>query len=214
RALTGRCRSYSGMSAYLPIVEIMRDLLGLRSGDDAAVVAERVREIDGSLEPFIPFYLHLLSIPSDAFVVPRHLQGEHLHGAVLDAIAALLMAAAQPAPLLLLFEDWHWADDASREVLHRIAEIVESLPIAVVVTTRPEQRVLAELARTGTVVHLEPLQHSACTVLLQALLGVDRIGADLVTRIQERTGGNPFFLEQVAHSLREEGALVVKGGEA
>ena len=214
KALTGRCRSYSAMSAYLPIVEVLREMLGVRRTDAASHVASKVREIDGSLEPFIPFYLHLLSIPAETFVVPRHLQGEHFQAAMLDAIAALLMAASQHAPLLLLFEDWHWADDASREVLHRLSEIVESRPIAVVVTTRPEPRALAELARTGTVVHLEPLQHSACSVLLQALLGAERIGEDLVGRLHERTGGNPFFLEQVAHSLREEGALVTAGGEA
>ena len=214
KALTGRCRSYSAMSAYLPIVEILREMLGVRGADDASRVASKVREIDASLEPFIPFYLHLLSIPAETFDVPRHLLGEHFQAAMLDAIAALLMAASQHAPLLLLFEDWHWADDASREVLQRLSEIVESRPIAVVVTTRPEPRVLAELARTGTVVHLEPLQHSACSVLLQALLGAERIGEELVGRLHERTGGNPFFLEQVAHSLREEGALVTAGGEA
>ena len=214
KVLTGRCRSYSGISAYLPIVDILREVLGVHGDDDAARVVIRVREMDPSLEPFIAFYLHLLALPSEAFAVPRHLPGEHFHAAMLDAIAALLMAVAQRGPLLLLFEDWHWADDVSRDVLHRISEVVESHPIAVVVTTRPEPRVLAELARTATVMHLEPLHHSACMVLLQALLGAERIAEDLVQRLQERTAGNPFFLEQVAHSLLEEGALVVTAGEA
>jgi tetratricopeptide (TPR) repeat protein/class 3 adenylate cyclase/tRNA A-37 threonylcarbamoyl transferase component Bud32 len=214
KALTGRCRAYSGVSAYVPVVDVLRELLGVRRDDEAARVVERVRETDPSLEPFVPFYLHLLSVASDVFAVPRHLPGEHFHAAMLDAIAALLIAVAARSPLLLLFEDWHWADDASREVLQRISEIVDSHPIAVVVTTRPEPRVLAELAGTGAVVHLEPLQHSSCMVLLQALLGAERIGDDLVGRLQERTGGNPFFLEQVAHSLREEGALVTEKGEA
>jgi tetratricopeptide (TPR) repeat protein/class 3 adenylate cyclase len=214
QVLTGRCRAYSGISAYLPIVEILRDVLGIRRDDDAARVVLKVREMDGSLEPFIPFYLHLLSIPSDVFVVPRHLRGEHFHAAMLDAVAALLLAAVHQRPLLLLFEDWHWADDASREVLHRISEVVESHRLAVVVTTRPEPDVLAALAAIGTMIHLEPLPQSACMVLLQALLGAERIGEDLVSRLQERTGGNPFFLEQVAHSLREDGAVVTTAGEA
>src|SRR4029079_15081852 len=73
--------------------------------------------------------------------------------------------------------------------------------------------VLAELARTGTVVHLEPLQPSVCANFLQALLGAERVAETLVSRLQERTGGNPFCLEQVAQSLREEGALVTIAGE-
>jgi serine/threonine protein kinase/tetratricopeptide (TPR) repeat protein len=214
KALIGRCRSYSGIAAYLPIVEMVRELLDLRRDDDAARVVVKIRETDDSLEPFIPFYLHLLAVPSEVFVVPRLLPGEHLQTAILDALAALVMSVAKRSPLLLLFEDWHWADDASRDVLHRISEIVESHPIAVVVTTRPEARVLAELAQTGTVVHLEALQQSACMVLLQALLAAERVDEDLVRRLHERTGGNPFFLEQVVHSLREEGTLVVKAGEA
>ena len=212
--LTGRCRAYSGISAYLPIVEVLREILAVRPDDDAARVVVKVRATDTSLEPFIPFYLHLLSVPSDVFNVPRHLQGEHFHAAMLDAIAALLMAAAQRSPLLVLFEDWHWADDAAREVLQRISEVVAAHPLAVVVTSRPEQAVLAELATIGTVIHLEPLPGPACMVLLQALLGAERIGTDLVNQLLERTGGNPFFLEQVAHSLREEGAVVTAGGEA
>ncbi|HET7697034.1 MAG TPA: tetratricopeptide repeat protein [Vicinamibacterales bacterium] len=213
-ALTGRCRAYGGISAYLPVVDLLREILGVKPDDDAARVVLKVRETDESLEPFIPFYLHLLSVPPDVFVVPQHLRGEHFHAAMLDAIAALLMAAAGRSPLLLLLEDWHWADDASREVLQRIAEVVESHRMTVVVTTRPEPAALAELAAIGTVVHLEPLETPACLVLLRSLLGAERIGEDLVRRLQERTGGNPFFLEQVAHSLREEGAVVSVGDEA
>ena len=211
--LQGRCRSYGGISPYHPIVEILRETVGARAGGDAAPIVAKIREIDRTLEPFIPFYLHLLSVVSEEFPMPHHLQGEHFHAAMLDAVAALLMAAAQRAPVLLLLEDWHWADEASREVLHRMSEVVDSHPLAVVVTTRPEPGILAELAATGTVVQLEPLERSAVAILLRALLGADRISEDLVSRVQERTGGNPLFLEQVAHTLQEEGALVTTRGE-
>ena len=213
RVLSGRCRSYGGISPYFPIIEILGDILAVPAGGGAAPLVETIRGIDSSLEPFIPFYLHLLSVRSDDFAVPRHLQGEHFHAAVLDAIAALLMATAERGPLLLLLEDWHWADDASREVLQRVSEVVDSYPIAVIVSTRPEPAVLAELASMGTVMQLEPLEKSAATLLLQALLGAERISEDLLTHVQERTGGNPFFLEQVAHTLREEDALVTTRGE-
>jgi predicted ATPase/class 3 adenylate cyclase len=213
RVLQGRCRAYGGISPYLPIVEILREVLGARTEREAATIVARIRAIDVTLEPCIPLYLHLLSLESDAFALPRHLQGEHFHSATLDAIAALLIASAQRSPLLLVLEDWHWADDASREALHRIAEVVDSHPIAVVVATRPEPGVLGSLAGKGTVVPLEPLERSAVSLLLRALLGGERISEELVSRVQERTAGNPFFLEQVAHTLREEGALVITRGE-
>jgi tetratricopeptide (TPR) repeat protein/class 3 adenylate cyclase len=213
RVLQGRCRSFGGVSPYLPIAEILRDALGARTERDAGTVVERIRAIDRSLEPFIPLYLHLLSLPSEAFALPRHLQGEHFHSATLESIVALLIAAAQRTPLLLVLEDWHWADDASREGLQRITEVIDSHPIAVVVATRPEPGVLAALANTGTVIQLEPLERSAASLLLQALFGAQRVSENLVDQVQERTGGNPFFLEQVAHTLQEEGALVTTRGE-
>lgn len=213
RVLLGRCRSYGGVSPYLPIVEFLGDILGAGGPSGADSVVAGVRELDSSLEPFIPLYLHLLSIASDEFAVPRHLQGEHLHAAMLEAVIALVMSAAQRAPLLLLLEDWHWADDASREVLQRLVEVVDSLPIAVVVAARPEPGVLADIGSKGRVVQLGPLGPSATMKMLCALLGADRIGEDLVAQLHERTGGNPFFLEEVAHTLREEGAVVAAGGE-
>ncbi|MDQ3345599.1 MAG: tetratricopeptide repeat protein [Chloroflexota bacterium] len=213
RVALGRCRSYGGVSPYLPVVEFLRDILDSGTKDEAAPIVDAVRSIDASLEPFVPLYLHLLSIPSDEFTVPRHLQGEHLHAALLEAIVALVMASAQQSPLLLLLEDWHWADDASREVLLRIAEVVDSLRLSIVVATRPEPGILAELGSKGTIIQLGPLDSSATMILLPALLGGGRISADLAARVHERTGGNPFFLEQVAHTLREAGAIVTAGGE-
>lgn len=211
--LLGRCRSYGGVSPYLPIVEFLRDLLGGAAAGDEAQVVANIRRLDVSLEPLIPLYLHLLSIRSERFPVPRHLQGEHLHAAMLDAVVALLMAAARQSSLLLLLEDWHWADDASREALERIAEIVDSLPIAIVVATRPDASVLAGVGSKGTIVQLGPLERAGTGALLQALLGGDRVGEALVAKVHDRTGGNPFFLEQVAHTLREEGAVSTAGGE-
>lgn len=213
RVLLGRCRSYGGVSPYLPVVEFLRDILDTGAQGEAGPIVARIRAIDPSLEPFLPLYLHLLSVPSDEFALPKHLQGEHLHAALLEAIVALVMASAQQTPLLLLLEDWHWADDASREVLLRIAEVVDSLPVAIIVATRPEPGILAELGGKGSIIQLAPLDASAALILLPALLGGGRISEDLAARVHERTGGNPFFLEQVAHTLREAGAIVTVGGE-
>lgn len=213
RVLLGRCRSYGGVSPYLPIVEFLRDIIGAAPDEDGNQLAAKIRRIDSSLEPFLPLYLHLLSARSEAYPVPRHLQGEDLHAAMVDAVIAMVMTAARQSPLLLLLEDWHWADNASREVLQRLAEIVDSLPIAIIVATRPEPAVLAELGSLGTIVQLGALERSSTAILMTALLDADRIGDALVAGVHDRTGGNPFFIEQVVHTLHEEGAIVTKGGE-
>ena len=140
--LQGRCRSYGGVTSYLPFVEALHGALAVKEQDgDKAAEAQlvaRIRAIEPSLEPFIPLYLHLLSMPSDVFPLPRHLRGEHFQAALLEALAAFFTSYAQRVPGVLLLEDWHWADDASRQALRQLTEVVAAYPLLIVVTTRPE----------------------------------------------------------------------------
>jgi tetratricopeptide (TPR) repeat protein/class 3 adenylate cyclase/tRNA A-37 threonylcarbamoyl transferase component Bud32 len=216
RVLQGRCRAYGDVTPYFPFIEILHDVLTMPAqaiGDSRDIVA-RLRAIDTSLEPFIPLYLHLLSVPGESHQLPRHLQGEHLQAALIDALASLVVALAGRTPLLVMLEDWHWADAASRAALGRIVEIVTAHSLVVVVTTRPEHGSLDEWLAHGTRIQLEPLDSAASIAIMQAVLRVERVSGSLARRVSERTGGNPFFLEQVCCALGEQGVVVVKDGEA
>ena len=215
RILLGRCQSYGGLSPYLPFVRILTDALGgaaaRPSGDE---LAARITALDASLEPFVPLYLHLLSIESAGRALPRHLHGEHLHAALLDAVAAIVTVIARGAPVLLLLEDWHWADEGSRDVVGRLADIVDSCAVALVMTSRPEGSGLAELSGRSEVLRLEPLDSDGAVAILRSVFRAGDVNPALVSHIHERTGGNPFFLEQVAHTLVEEGAIAIEADVA
>jgi serine/threonine protein kinase/tetratricopeptide (TPR) repeat protein len=215
RVLQGRCQSQGGATPYLPFVEIMRDALDLRTppGIGGDEVAARVRAIDPSLEPFVALYLHLLSIPGENYQVPRYLQGEHLQAALLDALAALLTQLARALPTIVLLEDWHWADDGSRAALGRLTEIAAAHALLIVVTSRPDAVDSSGLAQHTARIYLEPLDYGATVAIMQAVLHVQRVSADLARRIHERTGGNPFFLEEVCHTLVEQGRIGNRDGE-
>ena len=103
RVLSGRCRPSDGMTSYLPFIELVHGALGTKEPDGAtqteAQIAARIRGIEPSLEPFIPLYLHLLSIQSEAWPLPRHLKGEHFQAAMLEALGGVLhLVCARPAP--------------------------------------------------------------------------------------------------------------------
>jgi tetratricopeptide (TPR) repeat protein/class 3 adenylate cyclase/tRNA A-37 threonylcarbamoyl transferase component Bud32 len=216
RLLHGRCRAYGDVAPYSPFIEIMRDALDLRTlavGDSRDIVA-RLRAIDAALEPFLPLYLHLMSVPSESHPFPRHLEGEHLQAALLDALAALIAALAGGVTLVVLFEDWHWADTASRAALGRMVEIVGAHPLLFVVVTRPERGGADTWTAHGTRVQLEPLDFAASAAIMRAVLHVQRVSGDLARRVFERTGGNPFFLEQMCCALLEQGAVATRDGEA
>jgi hypothetical protein len=95
----------------------------------------------------VSLYLHLLSVPSDSHPLPRHLQGEHLQAALLDALSALVTSLARHAPLVVLLEDWHWADAASSAALSRMPEVVADHSLLFIVTTRPERGVPGRVCR-------------------------------------------------------------------
>jgi tetratricopeptide (TPR) repeat protein len=156
----------------------------------------------------------LLSLPGDSHPLPRHLQGEHLQAGLVDAMAALFTVLSKRVTLVLLLEDWHCADSASRSVLARMREIVPTERIVFIVTTRPEQWVLDQWPARGSRISLEPLGLAASAAIIEAGLGAGHVSRRLVERVFERTGGNPFFLEQVCRALVEQGAVSLRGGEA
>ena len=216
--LQGRCKPPGRMAPCEPFVEILYDALSLHrrapeevSADD---VLARARAIDAALEPFVPLYLHLLSMGNEAAPLPRHLQGEHLRTALPEALAAMVVALARRATTLVLLEDWHWADEASRDVLRRLLEMVDAHALMIVVTSRPEPGALAGGVDSASRIQLAPLARDATAAIMRAALRVDRVSEELATRVHERTGGNPFFLEQVCRTLVEEGAVTTHESEA
>ena len=218
RILQGRCRPPGRMAPWVPFVEILFDALSLRGlarqEYNAEDVIGRARAFDAALEPFVPLYLHLLSLDSEAAPLPKHLQGEHLRAALPEALAAIVVAQARRATTLVLFEDWQWADEASREALRRLAEMVDTHALMIVVTSRPEPGALTGVADGASRIQLAPLARDATAAIMRAALHVDRVSDALAARVHERTGGNPFFLEQVCRTLLEEGAVTTHQGEA
>jgi tetratricopeptide (TPR) repeat protein/class 3 adenylate cyclase len=218
RVLVGRCEAFGSTTPFLPFVEAAQQALGIpangtvRERHDAVVAAAPA--IDSSIQEFIPLYLALLAIPSDVYPVPAHLRDELFQTAMLEAVAALFTLGAQSRPTLLLLEDWHWADEASRAALRQLTEILPGFPLLVVVTSRPYGSMDWGTADHQLLLHLAPLDLTASATIAGASLGADRVAPELVARLHERTGGNPFFLEEVCAALREQGVVAVQDGEA
>ena len=213
--LQGRCAAHGGSAAYLPFIEVLRDALRVgdapADGDRAADTVARIRELGAELEELIPFYLHLLSIPTADFPVPQHLRGEQFRTSMQSAIAALLTVSARRHPTVLLLEDWHWADDASRAVLGEIADLVPAHALLVVVTTRAGRVEEWESASHHASVVLRALEPTSSLAMFRAMLRAAHLPQGLGELLHERSGGNPFFLEEVCQRLLEEGVLRVEG---
>jgi tetratricopeptide (TPR) repeat protein len=182
--------------------------------DGVAGLVARVRAIDESLTEFLPLYCALLAMPNAQYPLPRHMQGEHLQGAMLEALAALITLHARRQPTVLLLEDWHWADEASRTALGQLGEVAPAYPLLVLVSCRPEVGIDWTAGEHRTLVHLAPLGADASLRIVREVVGAATVDPELARLLHERTGGNPFFLEETCQALVEAGALVVRDGEA
>ena len=211
--LIGRCSSYAQSTPYMPFLHAMRQLLEMelssgRTWTDADV-ATRLDRFAG-LEQFLPFYLRLLSIPSDRYRPLEPEQGEQHRVTVQEALVALFLAAAAHRPLVLLLEDWHWVDSASQETLNRMVDVLAPHHLLLVVTTRSPHTAAWQPRETHRAVELRPLSQVPTSAMLHAVLGADALPIELTARVYERTGGNPFFLEEIARSLVEAGTIRVE----
>ena len=215
--LHGRCLSHGASTAYLPFIDVLRDALGFAASSDSPnAIASALTLLHAGapeLEDFDSLYMRLLSVPAAELKLAAHPQGDNFRILAREAIAAFLTATSRQRPTVLLLEDWHWVDDASHAVLSQIAELVSQYALLVVVTCRP-----GYVSDWGSVapnesVTLAPFAERSTHDLLRAVLRVDDVPKPLAALLHERTGGNPFFLEEMCQALQEDGTLRVTDGE-
>jgi class 3 adenylate cyclase/tetratricopeptide (TPR) repeat protein len=119
-------------------------------------------------------------------------------------------ALGEDRPLVLVFEDLHWADDGLLDFVDQLVDWLTDVPVLVVGTARPE--LLARKAAWGggkvnaTTISLAPLSDEETSRLVHALLERSVLAADVQTAVLERAGGNPLYAEEFVRMVAEGGA--------
>jgi class 3 adenylate cyclase len=131
---------------------------------------------------------------------------EELRRRQLSAMTALFMAGARSQPVVLAFEDLHWADPTSLDLLRALAERGAQAPLLIVVTTRPEFRPDWSLRSHHSVISLAPLDRAQVRRMVGEITASHALPAEVVDGVGERTGGVPLFVEEVTRLLLERGA--------
>ncbi|NNF15037.1 MAG: protein kinase [Gemmatimonadetes bacterium] len=217
RYVQGRCQAHGGLTPFLPFIECVRAMLGMARShpdDEHDQVVARTRALTEDLEVYVPVLLHLLAIESDEYPLPNYLTGEDLSAAVADALVSLFTLGSREQPLVLLLEDWHWSDGGSVDVLSQLSEMISTYPLLVVVTGRPPTEAQSPIPRGQVHLDLQPLEVQSAIEIMRAAFGGARLSAELSERVVEKTGGNPFFIEELCHTLADTGAVVIEDGTA
>jgi predicted ATPase len=189
---------------FAPVIEALRGLADDLDADELQAVAGPARQELARLLPDLPWGGEASAGPP---VASRAGQGR-----LFERLLGVVQRLAATAPLLWVVEDLHWADRSTRDLLAYLATYLRAQPVLLVLTFRsdelhrlhPLRRLRGELARNRRVVRLElpRFTHAEVTQQVAGLLGADP-PARLVDDIYARSGGNPFFAEE----------LVLAGGD-
>jgi adenylate cyclase len=120
--------------------------------------------------------------------------------AVADALGALVAGRAAATPLVIVLDDLHWVDPASLAILDDLVDLIADLPVLVLATARPSVSTGWPAKRHYRQVNLDSLAHADALRLAEQLSGGESLRAELAAELLERSGGNPFFLEELVAS--------------
>ncbi len=223
--MEGRSISYGQAVPYYPWRQMLRRQIGVHATTPPAATRESLQQewkkyrlTDETLE----FLEALLGIESDvASAATADRQRIEVTQGITDAVRDYLAAVANTSPAVLVFDDLHWADEASLELLSAVADLVTDHAILLVAVVRPDRhaaswstldQIQSTLGRLFSCLNLEPLSATSSQQLLGNLLYVEELPETIRDLMLRKSEGNPFFLEEVIRSFIDSGYIIKENG--
>lgn len=211
-----RCVPFDLMQPYAQYRRLIRERAGITEGEPADVVRTKIADLmrlapEGWGERSERVARALLGVERDD---EPHLEGEAFHREATELLAG--STVAQGGRRLIVFEDLHWCDRASLDLVRVTTRLVRDRPYVFLITFRPDSNAASwafkewveeELGDRTTTLALEPLPELESERLIGELLPAVAMPADLRRRILDKTEGNPLFVQEVARSLLDGGVV-------
>lgn len=209
--LTGICIHYGRSINFLPVIDVVREAFGIEEGMSEQKAGQRIKKMaTEALASMIPFYLNLLSLKTDD---PKFngLAPESRKFGTFEAVKNLLLTLSEKNPLVVFLEDIHWMDKISEEFFNFFTHSIHGLPIMMLTAYRPEAEPPWTKGAHYRQLGLETLSAKSSVTLVRNILGDLELDPNLEKRIAVKTGGNPFFVEEMVRELMDRGDVVQKG---
>jgi class 3 adenylate cyclase len=202
------CSPHHRDSALHPFIAQLERAAGFLREDAPTEKRDKITallSLSGDSAPqTLAVFSDLLGLPTEE---PLPTDPRHKRELILSALVTQFEGLARRQPTLLVFEDAHWVDSTSLELLERVAERVPRLTALMVITFRPE----FEAPWTGqaqvTGLTMSRLGRRDASTLIQRLTGGKALPSEILDRIVERTDGIPLFIEELTKTLLEGGVL-------
>ena len=210
---TGRCLPYGSGIVFWALGEVLRAEASIVDSDSAeeawrklSLYVSVLRGDEGEASDRQAAMIgRLLGVEVPPELVPREDNPERARELFFSALRSGIEAIARRRPLVIAFEDIHWADDGMLEAIEHLGQWVRA-PLMLVCLARDElldrQPGWGGGRRSATQLVLEPLRPAQARELVEALLPP---GFERAIAVAERSGGNPLFAEEMARRIAEEG---------
>ena len=200
------CSPQHTNSALYPIIGQMERAAGLmhddtpqaRLGKLDAVLAQTSTSIEDAA-----LFAEMLSLPNDGRYPALELTPEQRRQRTLDALILQVQALTRSSPVLMIFEDAHWADPTSLEALSRAVDRIAALRALLIMTFRPEFDPPWIGQPHVTALPINRLAQREVVAIVDHLVGNQELPADVMAEIVARTDGNPLFVEELTKAVLE-----------
>jgi len=195
---------------FMPVLQMLRAYFGIADEDAERIVREKIAGrallLDPELADELPLLFEFLGVPDPDRPLPK-LSAEAHQRALQDVVCRLAHAPGRREPTVVMIEDLHWIDPGSEALLGGLLEDLSGSSLLAVVNFRPEYEPAWKPPPGYRSIDLQPLGPDDTRALLRDLAGDDASLHDLAPALHERSGGNPFFIEEIVRSLVEAGSL-------
>jgi len=210
QVLRGRCLPYGDGITYWPVGEMVRQASGITSEMGALEAIGQL--VASSPESAVSDRLAFaIGLTRDSPVTGTGIDRE-----IAWAFRRWVQAQAARSPLLLVFEDIHWAEPAMLDLIEYVATWSGEAPVFILCLARPElldkRPGWAAGRYQASRIMLEPLNRTESAALIGALLTVEGLPDRLRNEMLERADGNPLFVEELIRMLLDEGTIIRSGG--
>jgi class 3 adenylate cyclase len=205
-----QCSPYHLNSVLYPIIDQFERAGGFARSDTPEQKLDKLQavlaESGASAVESAPLFAAMLSLPVDRYP-PLNLSPQKQKERTLEAIASQVEALAQRQPLLMIFEDVHWIDATSQEALDLMVPRLQSLPVLLIVTYRPEYSLRWSEHAHVTILGLNRLGKRLAKQLVAKLSSGKALPPEVLDQILAHTDGVPLFVEELTKSILESRLL-------
>jgi len=209
------CSPYHRDSALYPFVQQFERAAGVAPQEPPDAKLDKLEKVLGlatdRMGEVAPLIASILSIPTGTRYPALNLSPAQQRRQTLSALLEQIEGLARHKPVLVLFEDAHWADATSLEVLDLVIERLRRLPILFLITYRSEFEAPWKGLPDVATIALGRLDRAEVEALVERVTGGRKLPAEVLAQVIGKTDGVPLFVEELTKNVLESGLLIEDG---